>query len=692
METLQLLRPLWLLALPLPALVIYFLSKSRTEETPWTSVVDAHLLQHLQVSFGGKERRLPLLSLGLAWLLMILALAGPVWQRVPPLEFKPVVAPLVIALDLSRSMNTRDLHPTRLKVAQAKVSELLRQLSQRPVALAVFSVKAHSVMPFTEDRELLHEIVPRLSTDLMPAAGSRLSSVFPFVEQMFNAYGATAGDLLLVTDSADETSFTAAENMHQSGFRVSILAVGTVQGSYVTDKETGYLLTAKGAVSTALDKQALQRVARLGGGRFALAAKDNSDVSMLIGGFGRPEMAGAERQAGRGEVWREGGPWLIVLLLPLLLSLFRSGSLPTLIVAVGLSTSHVEASEWEWLWLNADQQGEKLLHQGDVKGAQKRFHHPLWRGVAQYRRGDYGAAVRSFHRDESALGHFNRGNSLVHLGRLKEAVAAYDKALRLVPGFEDAAFNRRLVLQSLKRGEKNMVAHDRGMADKGDNKQKRKKITHEASKTAEDMLDAPRQEDFEWPQGKGGQDLANIGSLGGGAILSRGGQDSGARQSSSVGEGLMEGKEDNETGGDQVARRGSAGEAGQDDGVQKEIVQSHMPKESQRSTPVPGVDDRKGLKETQRMQTGEASGTSRERQTDKRKATDIRENASDPTEVAAALAEERNEGKGHAGDEVVQAMRQWLGTIEDDPTGLLREKFKREYRRDPPATPTEAPW
>ena len=93
------LRPWWLLALLPLGWLLWYLARSRGDGEAWRRLVDAHLLPGLLVDTGGTSRRLPLALLGLGWLLLSLALAGPTWTRLP----QPVYQAQqyrVIALDL----------------------------------------------------------------------------------------------------------------------------------------------------------------------------------------------------------------------------------------------------------------------------------------------------------------------------------------------------------------------------------------------------------------------------------------------------------------------------------------------------------------------------------------------------------------------------------------------------------------
>ncbi|MEA3277398.1 MAG: hypothetical protein U9Q81_19375, partial [Pseudomonadota bacterium] len=126
-EGFLLLRPWWLLGL-LP--LIWFLRRGpRGPASPWEGLVDPHLLPHLLVAPQAGPNRSWSLALPLVWILAVLALAGPAWDRGPPVHYRTRTPPLVIALDLSRSMDAGDLRPSRLALARAELRELLEELS-----------------------------------------------------------------------------------------------------------------------------------------------------------------------------------------------------------------------------------------------------------------------------------------------------------------------------------------------------------------------------------------------------------------------------------------------------------------------------------------------------------------------------------------------------------------------------------
>jgi len=99
---------------------------------------------------------------------------------------------------------------------------------------------------------------------------------------------------------------------------------------------------------------------------------------------------------------------------------------------------------WDDLWASPDQRGRYLYEKGRYADAAASFRDPVWRGAALMRAGDFKTASQAFSGRDTAESAYDQGNALVMLGQYDAAVARYDRALELKPGWDDATANRRL--------------------------------------------------------------------------------------------------------------------------------------------------------------------------------------------------------------------------------------------------------
>lgn len=479
---LQLLRPGWLLALlPLAALWLWGLRRQR-RQARWSDAVDPHLLPWL-LADAGRSARLPWLLLAGAWLLAVLALAGPSWERVEQPAVQRQDA-LVIVLDLSVSMFARDVPPSRLELARFRIQDVLQQRREGLTALVVYSGDAHVVTPLTDDTATIASQLAVLSPEIMPVYGSNPVAGVGLALELLRNHGLRQGRVLLVSDGVHPADVEPiARRLDDAGAALSILAVGRVDATpiHLGDR---LLRHADGRiVLSPLAREPLQALARASGGRYAEAGADGSELAALLRSTG-----GTLRERDiAGQQWRDRAPWLALWLLPLAALAFRRGWVLGLVLLVPLLQApalqaqaaapaqnaeernteknanqrpdpHPGAS-WaerlgERLWRNADQRGHAALRRGDPATAAQHFRDPLWRSIALYRAGDYPAAAHSLARADSTLAHYNRGNALARAGELEAAIAAYEIALARQPDHGDALYNRALVAGLLREQER----------------------------------------------------------------------------------------------------------------------------------------------------------------------------------------------------------------------------------------------
>lgn len=112
-----------------------------------------------------------------------------------------------------------------------------------------------------------------------------------------------------------------------------------------------------------------------------------------------------------------------------------------LLVCFCLVSMGAQAGGWADWWATPDQQGQRLFDQGKFAEAAETFVDPGLRASAFYRAGDFETAASVFGRIGTAQGSYNRGNSLLMLGRYDEAIKAYEQALEWQPDWPEATEN-----------------------------------------------------------------------------------------------------------------------------------------------------------------------------------------------------------------------------------------------------------
>ncbi|MCW8128354.1 VWA domain-containing protein [Microbulbifer halophilus] len=436
------LRPalLWLL-IP-TALLCWALARTVINSGQLQKVIDADLLPHLLLRGGAKRPWL----FGLIFALLaaaIIALAGPAWRKLPTPVYSNQDA-LVILLDLSPSMMATDLSPDRLTRARLKILDILRQREDGLTALVAYGGEAHIVTPLTEDTDTIANLVPSLSPSIVPVPGSNIEMAVETGIQLLKDGASGRGQLLAITDGIDETALdTVAGLVASQDFSLSILAVGSDEGSPIPRGDSGGFVTDNnGSIIIAdFDAGQLGKLARDSGGQFAEISVTDGDIAALLPKGDTPEQAQlTEREF---DQWREEGPWLLLLLLPVAALLFRRGALACALpfAFLLLPPTPTQAAEND-LWLRDDQRATQLLEEGKADQAAKTFKNPQWRGTANYRAGDYPAAQKDFAQSGDARDLYNLGNSLAQQGRYSEAIEAYDEALKQQPQMADAEHNR----------------------------------------------------------------------------------------------------------------------------------------------------------------------------------------------------------------------------------------------------------
>ena len=440
-------RPWWLLAIPPGLAFVWWLRRLYQRGGPWEAIVDPVLLPSLVVGTGGRVRGWPWVLMAAAVLLAGLALAGPVFEASPQPVFRSLSARIIV-LDVSRSMDARDLSPSRMVRARQKVFDLLRRSRDRRTGLVVFAGDAFVVAPLTRDADTLVHLLSAIDSSVVPVQGSRPDLGLLAAGRLLERGRVIDGEVILVTDgppgpkTRDAAALLAARDIP-----VSLLAAGTEAGAPVPLPDGGFLVDTAGALVVAkVDQEALRAVAEAGNGRFATVTADDTDVDRLLDSrSGKRWFEPLEQAEQSSSDRRDVGPWLVLLLLPMAALAFRRGWLLLFPLVLSVTVPDARALELADLWARRDQRAAIALGQGDFDRAVLIAPDHRWRGTALYRAGRFRESAEAFAAGDVADDHYNRGNALLFAGDLHGALEAYREALARQPSHEDAAHNLGIV-------------------------------------------------------------------------------------------------------------------------------------------------------------------------------------------------------------------------------------------------------
>ncbi len=457
-HALHFIRPVWFYAI-IPLLLLAMLQfKKQKSSRSWQSIIDPKLLPHLLIGQSGKQSSHSSLLVFIIGLIAITSLAGPAWEKRPQPVFKEQSA-LVIALDLSRSMDAADIKPSRLIRARLKITDILKQRKLGQTALLVYAASAYVVSPLTDDVATITALLPSLTTDLMPAQGSRTDLAIKKAVQLLKNAGVIHGDILLVTDDIKAKANNAIKDAAKN-HRISILAVATKAGAPIPQEVGGFVKDRRGAiVIPKLALAELQSASRLGKGYLSIINPDDADINRLSSLFNKNRFEAdkaTKKSSLKTDSWYEQGPWLLFVVIPLSLLFFRRGVLFIFILLLLQPPQPVYANSlWDSLWSNSDQRAEKLYRNNKPAEAAELFNDKRWKASAYYKDKQYEKTITELDTLNTPNAHYNRGNAFAKLGDIDKAINEYDKTLKLDPKHEDAAFNKKLLLQKKQQSDKN---------------------------------------------------------------------------------------------------------------------------------------------------------------------------------------------------------------------------------------------
>lgn len=460
----------------IPLAMFWILKIKVDDNTHWHQVLPVHLARVLLTDEQQKQKRNTWL-IPLLWLIATAAMAGPTWQKIEKPVFQ-VKRASVIVMDMSMSMRSTDMKPNRLAKSKFKAIDLANAIEDGEIALVAYAGDAFTISPLTPDSKNIVNLIPSLSPEIMPEQGSYPLLGLTKATELLQQAGFVKGDVYWFTDGVElEEVDELNKFISSTPYNINVIAFGTAEGAPIQMVDKSLLKDHRGSiVIPKLNTQQLAQLATIGKGVFVKSTASDIDIKTLLSSHAIEQSAPDEQQKTddkllTGDDWQEAGPYLVILLLPFLLYAFRRGvTLSIFAVMFVANTPDASATEqnatnppgevqitptsWQDFVFNTkDQVATGDYQKGNYAQAQATFENPQWKGSAAYKAGDYESALNYFEQDQSDKGLYNQGNTLAQLGKLDEAIEAYEQALKQNPEHAEAKANKALLEQMKQQQE-----------------------------------------------------------------------------------------------------------------------------------------------------------------------------------------------------------------------------------------------
>jgi Ca-activated chloride channel family protein len=240
----------------------------------------------------------PIRLLSLAWLCLVIAIAGP-----RSLDSKYDVqtrngVDVMIDIDLSQSMTAKDVQPNRFLFAKSISESLVSQLQANDrVALSVFAGQPHSVIPLTYDKHVFDQALNLIEPGMLPTKGSWIDLALIDALNVFTQTGRPAKVLVVFTDGAPPfwkpvplpavvADLPVAKSQKQSdtGVKVIFVGVGKNRSTTIPDKShsSGKLHANGLLVQTRLEESQLMKMAERTEGVYLKAETGQAFMQKLL--------------------------------------------------------------------------------------------------------------------------------------------------------------------------------------------------------------------------------------------------------------------------------------------------------------------------------------------------------------------------------------------------------------------------
>ena len=272
----------------IPLLVVAFILLRRSSRKAFSRFGDPSLLPILIPQYSSSRPVLKFIILCVAFILLIFGIAGPQFGS-KLTEVKRKGIEIIIALDVSNSMLSTDIQPSRLERAKQSIAKLVDQMNNDKIGMVVFAGDAYTQLPITTDYVSAKVFLDAIHTDMIPIQGTAIGKAIDLASTSFSPEEKSKKAIVLITDGEnfEDDAVRAATTAADKGIIVHAIGIGLPQGApvpvpgnygqqnFMKDKE-GKVVISK------LNETLLQQIAAAGNGIYVRANNTSIGLNAIM--------------------------------------------------------------------------------------------------------------------------------------------------------------------------------------------------------------------------------------------------------------------------------------------------------------------------------------------------------------------------------------------------------------------------
>ncbi|MCL4253952.1 MAG: VWA domain-containing protein [Anaerolineae bacterium] len=239
----------------------------------------------------------------LAITMVIIAMARPTWGvSSEPQDVSDNA--LIFVLDVSNSMDARDILPSRLDRAKLIINTLIEVVSDVQIGIVVFAGEAYVQLPLTSDKRTAQLFLNSINTQSITQQGTALQTALDMALSSRDTRITQNTTLILISDGENHIGnpLMSAENAKNTNVIIHTIGIGTPQGAEIPLLDTeGFVIGARAdafgmTVITRLDEDPLMQIAQITGGIYQRATTTGEEINMIAGQMRDAQIKGQNTQ------------------------------------------------------------------------------------------------------------------------------------------------------------------------------------------------------------------------------------------------------------------------------------------------------------------------------------------------------------------------------------------------------------